>query len=638
MSNYISYYDLLKSRDQFRKSGGNSGASEFNYYDTPGHKYFKLFFYFDNEDSDLDGVDNGLLAPTWMRGSVVKEDTYYLFNSAWSYLKMNADDGRAALVEKFVNLLSNISSESPWYFSEISGLDAALERKLTVADSFAIESTRPKISIKCLPDSFDDRIGTLLDLYRAIVWDWSTKREMLPANLRKFDMGILIFETATSAYHVRKLAKPQVSIDGWKSGDYSMVYGASGDLRSSYKYIEFHNCEIDYTSVKSGYSSLNNKDGFSAEYTIDIFYDDCYESRYNDFTVAEFGDIILDIDGWENDNQSKNIKEAESYRDKYFKGNVKQKERKPRTYNAPEIATSWDAHPTDTIAQKLVDQNSEYRLAGYPKDPKFQKGGFLANMVDQLIDTGLDKVNSLLKKAVLGNLYTFSLTRIGNQIKSLAQGNVIGAVRDVQGYINNANVKEKQHFDQSRLSPEPIARALPTISVDHDLFVKPEPNTSTISEDHNLFTNREYYLGTTGGKMFGHPSGYVGLGTADHKIRDMFPNGEYYLGSAEGNMFGEAPTPIEHKVKPIHEKPNIQPGTLSPTFMEPTGYEMGQPSGSLPGEVKPKEQHKQSDMFPRGTQAWTKSNGGEMFEKKKIKPSVKYIGNMFEGSSIANNL
>lgn len=589
MSNYISYYDLLKSRDQFRKSGGrNSGASEFNYYDTPGHKYFKIFFYFDNEDSDMDGVDNGLLAPTWMRGSVVKEDTYYLFNSAWSYLKMNADDGRAALVEKFVNLLSNISSESPWYFSEISGLDAALERKQPMSNAFSIEEARPKISIKCLPDSFDDRIGTLLDLYRAIVWDWSTKREILPANLRKFDMGIFIFETATAMYHDRK----QLPLNMRAAGeDYTYINGGSSGDKSSYKYIEFHNCEIDYNSSKNLYSNLNNKEGFSPEYTIDIHFDDCYESRYNDFLMEEFGDIIL---------KSETKKQEEEIPSKITIGHsgAFDKYANFTLGSTDKIAQTWDFNKADI---------KNTRLKGFPP-ARPEKSGFLVNATDQLISTGLDKVNSYLKKKVLGNLYTFSLTRIGNQIKSLAQGNVIGAARDVQGYINNANVKEKQHFDKSRLSPEPIARTLPTIPVDHDLFVKPELNTSTISEDHNLFTNSEYYLGTTGGKMFGHPSGYLGLGTADHKVRDMFPNGEYYLGSAEGNMFGEAPTPIEHKVT------------------------------SIPGEVKPKEQHKQSDMFPRNTQAWTKSSGGVMFEKKKIKPSVKYIGNMFEGSSIANNL
>jgi hypothetical protein len=61
---------------------------------------------------------------------------------------------------------------------------------------------------------------------------------------------------------------------------------------SSYKLIEFHNCEIDYNSVKSGLSALNNKEGWSPEYTIDIMFDDCYEHNYNAFMMRTIGDII----------------------------------------------------------------------------------------------------------------------------------------------------------------------------------------------------------------------------------------------------------------------------------------------------------------------------------------------------------
>lgn len=422
MSNYISYSDLLKSRDQFRKSG-TSGGSDFNLYDTPGHKYFKLFFYFNNEDSDGSGMDNGLLSPTWLEKNL-SEKTYYMYNSAWSYLKMNAEDDRADLLEKFINLLSNINSESPWYFSEMSGLDAAMERKQVMADNFALEAARPKITIKCLPDAFDDRISSLLDMYRSIVWDWRTKREVLPANLRKFDMGILIFETANAPFHMRKYA------DINNDADYALVLGnEQTQNRTSYKYIELHNCEIDYGSSKALYSALNNKEGFSPEYNIDIHFDDCYESRFNEFAVSEFGDCILKL--------------------------------------------------SDTESS---DSNNNQKI-----------NRFLANATAQLVATGASAVNSLLKKAVLGNLYKFSLTRIGNQLKQLASGDVISTVRNAQEYIRDYNQRNPK-------------------------------------------------LEQVGG--------------------DMFP---------------------------------------------PTGYVMGQPKGN-------------------------------MFEKKKIKPSVKYIGNMFEGGSIANNL
>ena len=108
---------------------------------------------------------------------------------------------RAELLVEFVNLLSNINSESPWYFDEISGLEAALERKSLTERDFKFEEQRQKISIKCKPDSFDDRIATLLDLYRSITYSWALKREVIPSNLRKFDMGIYIFSDPIIPIH-----------------------------------------------------------------------------------------------------------------------------------------------------------------------------------------------------------------------------------------------------------------------------------------------------------------------------------------------------------------------------------------------------------------------------------------------------
>lgn len=547
MSNFISYYDLLNSRHQFRKSGTNSG-SDFNLYDTPSHKYFKIFFYFDN--GDVEGAssssDNGLLSPTWLR-SYVDVTNYYMYNSAWSYLQMNDEVDRANLLKNFVNLLSNISSESPWYFSEISGLDSALERKQVMSENFLIESTRPKITIKCLPDSFDDRIGVLLDMYRTIVWDWKTKREILPSNLRKFDMGILLFETPNGYFHARKNArnsKPTISLDSTTEKlkldeiEYSMAYASAGEMRTSYKYIELHNCEIDYGSSKTPYSSLNNKDGLSPEYTIDIHFDDCYESRYNEFAVSEFGDYIIDILGKDKveDGVSKNFAKATQYEASIAATGAED--------NSHGIANTWD-NPYATRSR---------RLDGFPAAPKVKKEGFLMNAVDQLVSTGMSVVDSFFKKAVLGNLYTFSLTRIGSQLKQLGQGDILTSVRNVEEYV-----RDHKHRN---------------------------PGDKPIGEN-------------------------------------MFPDTDYTMGKPSGSLY---------------ETPNNQSGTLSPSFMEPAGYEMGQPIGSLPGEVKPKEQHKQSEMFEKNTQVWSEAEQKTMYQKKKIKPSVKYISNLYQGNTIANNL
>lgn len=430
MSNYISYDNILKDRNNFRKSGTYSG-SEFNLFDTQSHKYFKLFFYFNNGDVSGDlSANNGLLTPTWFVDGI-DDKTYYMYNSAWSYLKMNDEDDRADLLQNFVNLLSNISSESPWYFSEISGLDAALDRKAINADNFIIEQARQKITIKCLPDSVDERIGTLLDLYRSIVWDWISKREVLPANLRKFDMGIFIFETPSIPMH--------------KTNTYADIGESQSNYQTSYKYIELHNCEIDYNSTKNAYTTLNNKEGFENEYNIEIYFDDCYETRYNEFIMNEIGDLIVAST------------QQQVYKDKY---NTELNSR----------INYYGNYESDDEELKKFDDGRFKEKRVVRKIPN--KNGFISNAVGQLINLGVDYVNDIVKKAVLGNLYTFSLTRLSNQAKGLIQGDIITAARNVSEYIRDQ--------DKSKTS-QVITR--------QNLFSDKKTITNTIKNLGNLSQN-----------------------------------------------------------------------------------------------------------------------------------------------------
>ena len=418
MSRTISYKTILSDRDLFRKSGTKSGG-EFNLLDTPGTKYFKIFFYFNNGDCEnaMDiSKSVGLLAPTWEVSPTPNDSTYYQYNSAWSYLKMNREDERADQLVKFVNLLSNISSQSPWYFSEITGLDSALERKQVI--DFKWEEERKKISIKCLPDAYDNRIGTLLDLYRSIVWSWQMKREVLPSNLRKFDMGIFIFNDPIANFTVlynynANQTTDEILLDKnekvMSQRQYSVIGEDGNSYRSSYKYIEFHNCEIDYNSSKSGLSTLNNKEGVPFEYTIDISFDDCYEHQFNEFLFMGFGDMI-----------------------------------------------QWD-----------LISNIEYNYE--PEKPNSfipTVDGFLTQAFNQVVETVKEAGESILKKAVLGNLYTFSLTKMKDQLKSLSKGNIWGATHNVINYIQEDNQRtENQLTSYNSIFKKNPQKILPTVKL-----------------------------------------------------------------------------------------------------------------------------------------------------------------------------
>lgn len=461
--NNFSYADIIIDRQKFRRAG-TKGGGDFNYFDNPTSKFFKIFFYFENGDSAGNiGIQKsgGLLSPTWLVGNL-KTSNAYMYNSAYSYLLLNDEIQRAILLKNFVELLSNISSESPWYFNSIEGLDAALERKVVTERDFKFEEQRQKISIKCLPDSYDDRIGTLLDLYRSIVWSWAHKREVLPANLRKFDMGILIFNDPTVPFH-------HYMDNGERFADISV----NSNYRPSYKYIEFHNCEIDYNSSKAGGAGLNNSTGTIPEYTIDIFFDDLYEYRYNEFSMRSMGDMLT-IDHLIYSINNRLEKMTEEEKEDYSLYQSMQNDLTNKLINYFETNDSV-SHDEDSIIGSIYigsDDLTDKKL-GEPKSTQETIGNGVVkkklgevkneimdsdllkraknlslsksakNAVDQLIGTASNMIGGTIKQAVMGNLYTFSLSRLADQALSLAEGNIWTAGRNISEYVRDAEQRKQ---------------------------------------------------------------------------------------------------------------------------------------------------------------------------------------------------
>lgn len=373
-SNPISYATFLRDRMMFQRAGGTEG-NDFSQLDTPGHYFFKILFYFRNGDSTGEiGNSGGLLAPTWEDYVESAQQYYYTYNSAWSFLKMNNENERADLLKKFVILLSEISSNSPWYFKSISGLGSALKRDCVNAANFSIPAERKQIVIKCLPDAYDTRIATLLDLYRAVSWSWTKKCEILPRNLRKFDMGVYIFSSPITNLH--------------KSDD-TVLDNESSGYSTSYKLIEFHGCEIDYNSSSSMNDELDNSTGQQIEYSITINYDDVYEVRWNEAMIRLIGDMIKS-----------------------------------------------DTESVITLDQENLDITyGRKSIEFYNRVTKYQKG-FLKNMTDQLLDefNPFNKIQDKITSVVLGNLNGISLSKIDSQIDQLASGQITQTAQAIGDY------------------------------------------------------------------------------------------------------------------------------------------------------------------------------------------------------------
>ena len=247
----------------------------------------------------------------WEDGQVIEtqtmsvEEGYVPVNTALNYLLLNYEWDRARKLTEFIYMLSEISYKYPWYFKTISGLDKAIERKEVTESEFKLDDQRKSFQIKCLHDSENNKIGTLLDLYRNVVYSQLMHKEILPANLRKFDMGIFIFSRPLKNMH-RKVSKsdligttneinwdtPHQSSGKYASFDpYKISNNYLDQYKTSYKYLEFHNCEFDYNSSASAYSELDNSEGFKQEYTINIFYDNMVENRFDEWLMKDIGDI-----------------------------------------------------------------------------------------------------------------------------------------------------------------------------------------------------------------------------------------------------------------------------------------------------------------------------------------------------------
>jgi len=407
-------------------------------FDEPGAFYFKIFFYF-GRGNDNGRIQNGLLGCNFTEVDNIIENKKYKVdhasskieapmnaNSAYYYLRLNAEEERAEKLKSFIYLLSDISTNKPWYFQSIDGLATAMERKMYVDGTVKLEDKRKSITIKCLEDSYDMRIGTLLDLYKDIAFSYIQKKEILPANMRKFDMGIYIFNRP-----VRQLMSDDMKL-GTKN--YLQTYsfnkapedgpydnGTSAKLSvdidtlrmpqdkenyyTSCKYIELQNCEIGYNSGATGFGAVANNEPFKTEYAITIECDDIYEARYNEFMMRTIGDFV----------------ERDMYKDVY----------QPRSNSNSSII--------DNIKRGTIGKNPVYEERYFKEN-----NGILLNAIDEVIGAASSDVRREISHITMGNLGEYGLGGLMGLAGDIRQGDIFGAVGNVKGLIGSLKGDSQQ--------------------------------------------------------------------------------------------------------------------------------------------------------------------------------------------------
>ena len=521
----------------------------FNATDSVDTRFFKLLFYFYNDPGAdtmcdwFDGGSSGLLAPTWLdHPNLENGGDYYKYNSAWAFLKNNYEEERADALKTFVNLLSNISTESPWYFQKITGVDEALGR-----DKWKVSEERKKISIECLSDPVDHRIESLLSLYRSIVWSHARKCEILPANLRKFDMGLFVFSGLIGRLHTGRLAAAG-NETGYAQIGSSNSANAITNLtrdRASYKYIEFHNCEISIDSIKSGFSDLSNDVGNKQTFTIDIYFDDCYENEYNPFLLKTFGDMFI-WDMWTSSRAG----------DGTVNGNI------PEDRINDVISTTTSSYTNAEAAMR--------EMIGEPTPKKDDPLSILKDKAEQMANGVVSSIKDSINNAIyggLGNIYGQGMgmkgatdavdSEINKQMKSLSS--------KITGNINNAVTGISRNLTSAATAPVlGTIKATGTVMNDledakYNLIAKPILGTTKMIENTSKrITDLGYSYVNEAGQYVVNESDK--LGTIAYTAQANLPNAigkERLNPSSLGSVVNEEGTTNNENIIPTPKPQNL---------------------------------------------------------------------------------
>lgn len=466
IENQASYTSLFKLLKSYRLAGGvnDTYSKDFNQLDNPAHLYFRIFFDFNtgllDARQDLGSTsqeikdDTGVGLSTYItQGATTINQPLRIHNSAINYLVLNNEWERADYLRSFINLLSNVSTYSPWYFQTIAGVDEALNRKEFVETNFSIGDDTKGITIECLPDAFDSRIGTLMDLYRAACFSYHLHKEIVPANLRKFNMYLYIFSTGIRGIHSRTTVSQNISEKTEYISDATFdqhilpkkgkTYNDELYVTSS-KLIEFHECEFSYNSAATGYNTINDADGFEQKYTIGISYKYAMEQRYNEVLQRVIGDFVLnDFDFKQQSYWSAN--------DAADHNTVAVKDDRATTDREGSYKVTENQRETNSLNSKIFeDPNKSTLLDPWKRLAKNRLEG-IERGVNQIVNAGksaieswtdINKLNQSLVTAVdkltFGNLYSVNMTDIPNRATTFL------------GNLNSRNVAQRMVNGWSR--------------------------------------------------------------------------------------------------------------------------------------------------------------------------------------------
>ena len=474
---------------------------------------------------------------------------------------------RQQMLKSFKNGISFINKECPYYFQTLSGLDQILKNDI---GNYHKKTGAPKragtLTIDCM-ESIDMRIFGLSELYRKAIYDYTYHRAMLPENLRKFRMWVIVTELRNiqltygindilNPFSIPSVAQAANFADSFNSQT-GLLNNSQGLLQKStnteqpgsdkfgtyemgpYAFVyQLEQCEFDFDETYPSYGIIDNKGGpaVSTKFKIHVGKAKDYKIQFN-----QLADVLKKDD------------------------NIQQMVLSDVWGNKSSAYNEYDYVGTEGLAP--ID------LTNTPNPAQFfaqMASNFINNTVADLKNQGV----SIVQGAALGNIYGFGGVNLGQ-----AASSVQSLVNTVKGGVPNPFADNKP---QSKGFGGPTERQYPTINYDVYPNVPSQPgqNLGNVisSTPGNNSLSSDVYANTPG----------TDLGLPDRQY--PAPGGDEYA-NVPGSDLG-----IPGRVYPIPtgdqytDVPGVDLGLPDRQYPAPGGDEYSNVPGSdlgVPGRVYP---------------------------------------------------
>ena len=159
-------------------------------------------------------------------------------------------------LENFKKVLLKVNKELPWFWQTISGVENAMIHKDLVDPWYGAED--PRLEIECLEENVELTAIGLMDLYKRACYDFVRYVEVIPHNLRHFQMQVWVsevrrFQQDTGAKDLGFYDNPD---NAGNSGNVTKINQEFSLEAKPFIQLQFSHCEFDIDSIAPMFADL----------------------------------------------------------------------------------------------------------------------------------------------------------------------------------------------------------------------------------------------------------------------------------------------------------------------------------------------------------------------------------------------